>query len=62
MASFRMVHNIPCLSPNILFLPKYGSEINPIKWERQHIKKDELAGQMLEETAQQVKFNCDRDT
>lgn len=33
----------------ILFLPKYCSEMNPIELEWQHIKKDELAGQMFED-------------
>ena len=58
-------HNIPvalyCLLlkligiPMILFegqmcfLPKYCSEMNPIELEWQHIKKDELAGQMFED-------------
>lgn len=33
----------------IFFLPKYCSEMNPIELEWQHIKKDELAGQMFED-------------
>jgi len=33
----------------ILFLPKYCSEMNPIELEWQHIKKDELAGQMFDD-------------
>ena len=33
----------------ILFLPKYCSEMNSIELEWQHIKKDELAGQMFED-------------
>jgi putative transposase len=33
----------------IFFLPKYCSEMNPIELEWQHIKKDELAGQMFDD-------------
>lgn len=33
----------------IFFLPKYCSEMNPIELEWQHIKEDELAGQMFED-------------
>src|ERR671932_2141727 len=33
----------------ILFLPKYCSEMNPIELEWQHLKKDELAGQMFDD-------------
>ncbi|MGB8689502.1 MAG: transposase [Microcoleus sp.] len=33
----------------IFFLPKYCSEMNPIELESQHIKKDELAGQILDD-------------
>ncbi|MEP0879760.1 IS630 family transposase [Funiculus sociatus GB2-M2] len=33
----------------IFFLPKYCSEMNPIELEWQHLKKDELAGQMFED-------------
>jgi putative transposase len=33
----------------ILFLPKYCSEMNPRELEWQHLKKDELAGQMFED-------------
>ena len=33
----------------IFFLPKYGSQMNPIELEWQHIKKDELAGQMFDD-------------
>jgi len=33
----------------ILFLSKYCSEMNPIELEWQHLKKDELAGQMFED-------------
>lgn len=32
----------------IFFLPKYCSEMNPIELEWQHIKKDELAGQIFD--------------
>jgi putative transposase len=35
--------------PYILFLPKYCSEMNSIELEWQHLKKDELAGQMFED-------------
>jgi len=30
-------------------LPKYCSEMNPIELEWQHLKKDELAGQMFDD-------------
>lgn len=30
-----------------LFLPKYCSEMNPIELEWQHLKKDELSGQIF---------------
>ncbi|MCV3216037.1 transposase [Plectonema radiosum NIES-515] len=33
----------------IFFLPKYCSEMNPIELEWQHLKKDELAGQMFDD-------------
>ena len=33
----------------ILFLPTYCSEMNPIELEWQHLKEDELAGQMFED-------------
>ena len=33
----------------IFFLPKYCSEMNPIELEWQHLKADELAGQMFED-------------
>jgi putative transposase len=33
----------------IFFLPKYCSEMNPIELEWQHLKKDELSGQMFED-------------
>ena len=33
----------------IFFLPKYCSEMNPIELEWQHVKADELAGQMFED-------------
>jgi len=33
----------------IFFLPKYCSEMNPIELEWQHLKKDELAGQIFED-------------
>ncbi len=33
----------------IFFLPKYCSEMNPIELEWQHIKEDELAGQMFDD-------------
>lgn len=33
----------------IFFLPKYCSEMNPIELEWQHIKKDELSGQMFDD-------------
>lgn len=33
----------------IFFLPKYCSEMNPIELEWQHIKKNELAGQVFED-------------
>jgi len=33
----------------IFFLPKYCSEMNPIELEWQHLKKDELSGQMLDD-------------
>ena len=32
----------------IFFLPKYCSEMNPIELEWQHLKKDELVGQMFD--------------
>ena len=35
--------------PIYLFLAQYCSEMNPIELEWQHIKKDELAGQMFED-------------
>jgi putative transposase len=34
---------------HIFFLPKYCSEMNPIELEWQHLKKDELAGQMFDD-------------
>jgi putative transposase len=33
----------------IFFLPKYCSEMNPIELEWQHIKKDELSGQIFDD-------------
>ena len=33
----------------IFFLPKYCSEMNPIELEWQHLKKDELSGQMFDD-------------
>jgi putative transposase len=33
----------------IFFLPKYCSEMNPIELEWQHIKKDELSGQVFDD-------------
>jgi putative transposase len=33
----------------IFFLPPYCSEMNPIELEWQHLKKDELAGQMFDD-------------
>ena len=33
----------------IFFLPKYCSQMNPIELEWQHLKKDELSGQMFED-------------
>lgn len=33
----------------IFFLPKYCSQINPIELEWQHLKKDELSGQMFDD-------------
>ncbi|WP_442948939.1 transposase [Nostoc sp.] len=33
----------------IFFLPKYCSEMNPIKLEWQHLKKDELSGQVFDD-------------
>ncbi len=33
----------------IFFLPKYCSEMNPIELEWQHLKKDELVGQMFDD-------------
>lgn len=33
----------------IFFLPKYCSEMNPIELEWQHLKQDELSGQMFED-------------
>lgn len=33
----------------IFFLPKYCSEMNPIELEWQHLKRDEIAGQMFED-------------
>ena len=33
----------------IFFLPKYCSEMNPIELECQHLKKDELSGQMFDD-------------
>jgi hypothetical protein len=33
----------------IFFLPEYCSEMNPIELEWQHLKKDEIAGQMFED-------------
>ncbi|MEG4575620.1 hypothetical protein QUA56_23540 [Microcoleus sp. N3A4] len=33
----------------MFFLPKYCSEMNPIELEWQHLKKDELAGQIFED-------------
>jgi len=33
----------------IFFLPKYCSEMNPIELEWQHLKADELAGQIFED-------------
>jgi putative transposase len=33
----------------IFFLPKYCSQMNPIELEWQHLKKDELAGQMFDD-------------
>ena len=33
----------------IFFLPKYCSEMNPIELEWQHLKKDEISGQMFED-------------
>lgn len=36
----------------IFFLPKYCSEMNPIELEWQHLKKNELAGQMFDDELQ----------
>lgn len=33
----------------IFFLPKYCSQMNPIELEWQHLKKDEIAGQMFDD-------------
>jgi putative transposase len=33
----------------LFFLPKYCSEMNPIELEWQHLKKDELSGQMFDD-------------
>ncbi|MHC5730734.1 MAG: hypothetical protein ACYTXY_42835, partial [Nostoc sp.] len=33
----------------IFFLPKYCSEMNPIELEWQHLKKDELCGQIFDD-------------
>ena len=33
----------------IFFLPKYCSEMNPIELEWQHLKQDELSGQMFDD-------------
>lgn len=33
----------------VFFLPKYCSEMNPIELEWQHLKKDELSGQMFDD-------------
>ncbi|WP_338059033.1 transposase [Aphanizomenon flos-aquae] len=33
----------------IFFLPKYCSEMNPIELEWQHLKKDELSGQIFDD-------------
>lgn len=33
----------------IFFGPKYCSEMNPIELEWQHLKKDELSGQMFDD-------------
>lgn len=33
----------------IFFLPKYCSEMNPIELEWQHLKKDEISGQMFDD-------------
>ena len=34
---------------HIFFLPKYCSEMNPIELEWQHLKRDELSGQMFDD-------------
>ena len=33
----------------IFFLPKYCSEMNPIELEWQHLKKDEVSGQIFDD-------------
>jgi putative transposase len=38
----------------IFFLPKYCSEINPIELQWQHLKKNELAGKMVEDELELV--------
>ena len=38
----------------IFFLPKYGSPMNPIELEWQHLKKDELSGQTFEDELDQA--------
>jgi putative transposase len=41
----------------IFFLPKYCSEMNPIELEWQHLKADELTGQMFDDELYQVGLN-----
>ena len=41
----------------IFFLPKYCSEMNPIELEWQHLKKDELSGQVFDDELYQFRLH-----